>query len=321
MRILMVTGLLPKPEQPGTMHSVRRQIESLIEIGEQIDVQEIKGKNRLKYLKALPGVWSKVVNYDLVHAHFGYSGWVARSQFRKPVVVSFMGDDLLGTPDKNGRVGLMSRLMVEINRFMSLTMDAVIVKSSEMARVVAPVPAYVIPNGVDMNFFCPIKRTEACAQLGLDMTKRYVLFPGDPKLSRKNYPLAKAVFERAVLNLPFEVELITLSDIPYVKVPLMMNVSDSMLFTSFIEGSPNVVKEGMACNLPVVSVSVGDVPELLDSVEGCFVRPREVDALADALITILYTRQKSNGREILSMKSLDHISVARKVVKVYKEII
>jgi glycosyltransferase involved in cell wall biosynthesis len=321
MRVLTITGQIPTPEQSGTMHIVRKQIESLRGIGVQIDVQEIKGISKIKYLQALPGVWSKVVNYDLVHAHFGYSGWVARGQLRRPVVVSFMGDDLLGTPHENGRVGAMSRLVVQINRLMSHTMDAVIVKSAEMARVVAPVPAYVIPNGVDMDFFRPIKRIEACAQLGLDLTKRYVLFPGDPKLSRKNYPLARAVFERAISSLSFEVELITLGDVPYVKVPLLMNASDCMLFTSFIEGSPNVVKEGMACNLPIVSVSVGDVPELLEGVEGCFICSREVEVLAEALMIVLHTQKRCNGRDILAQKDLDHISVARKIAKVYNEVI
>ena len=46
---------------------------------------------------------------------------------------------------------------------------------------------------------------------------------------------------------------------PNSDVPIWINASDVLLMTSLHEGSPTIVKEALACNLPVVSVDVGDV--------------------------------------------------------------
>ena len=51
-----------------------------------------------------------------------------------------------------------------------------------------------------------------------------------------------------------------------------MNACDALLFVSMYEGSPNIVKEALACNLPIVSVAVGDVAERLEGVAGCTCR-------------------------------------------------
>jgi len=50
------------------------------------------------------------------------------------------------------------------------------------------------------------------------------------------------------------------------------------------EGSPTVLKEAMACGLPVVSSLVGGIPEIVDDKRtGILVHPRDAAALADAL--------------------------------------
>jgi len=48
-----------------------------------------------------------------------------------------------------------------------------------------------------------------------------------------------------------------------------LNASNVLLLTSLHEGSPTVVKEALACGLPVVSVDVGDVAERIEGIEGC----------------------------------------------------
>jgi glycosyltransferase involved in cell wall biosynthesis len=104
-------------------------------------------------------------------------------------------------------------------------------------------------------------------------------------------------------------------------VLLYMNACDVLLMTSFSEGSPNVVKEAMACNLPVVSVLVGDVPELLAGIKGCVMCPREAEALGAALVQVLRDGQRSAGRLALQRKGLDQESVARKIMTVYAEVL
>ena len=321
MRILMVTSQLPTTAQPGSMAPVARQMESIRALGAQVEVLEIRGVKMLKYLRSITRLRSLATSVDLIHAHYGYCGWVARYQMSKPVVVSFMGDDLLGTPDVTGRAHPFSRWVVRADCWLARTVDAVIVKSAEMARVVAPVKAYIIPNGVDLRVFRPIDTHAARGLIGLADYKRYILFPGRPEEPRKGFALAQAVVKEIARRTNEPLELVPLWGVDPDKVPLYMSACDAMVLTSFWEGSPNVVKEAMACNLPVVSVPVGDVPELLADVDGCAVCPREVEALVVALLKVLGRSQRINGRGVLERKGLDLLSVARKIMDVYTEVL
>lgn len=321
MRVLMLTSQLPTPTQPGSMAPVWRQIESLRALGVQVQVQEITGTRGLKYLRSLTRLWALAPTVDLVHAHYGYCGWVARAQFSKPTVVSFMGDDLLGTPNEAGRVTPLSRLLVYADRRLARVVDAVIVKSPEMARVVAPVKAHVVPNGVDLRTFRPLDAHAARAELGWTEDRRYILFAGRPDNPRKGFPLAQAAVTSASRRMGEPLELVTLWGIAPDRVPLYMNACQAMLMTSLWEGSPNVVKEAMACNLPVVSVPVGDVAELLAGVEGCALGPRDGEALGTLLAQTLTDGRRSAGRRALERKGLDQESVARRIVKIYEEVL
>ena len=100
-----------------------------------------------------------------------------------------------------------------------------------------------------------------------------------------------------------------------------MNACHVLLLTSFSEGSPNVVKEAMACNLPVVSVPVGDVADLLAGVDGCAVRPRDAEALSEAIIEAVNRKQRTNGRTALERKGLDQESVAKRIINLYEELL
>jgi glycosyltransferase involved in cell wall biosynthesis len=256
------------------MAPTARQIESLRAIGAEIITLEIKGIPKLKYFQKLPSLRKYIPSVDLVQAHYGYCGWLARSQFRKPVVVSFMGDDLLGTPNDEGRIEPFSRLMVQANRWLARIVDAVIVKSAEMAKVVAPPKAHIVPNGVDLKIFRPMDKHAARALLGWDGNRHHILFPGNPETPRKGFRLAQAVVMNASKRLAEPLELISLWGVASDQVPLYMNSCEAVLLTSFSEGSPNVVKEAMACNLPVVSVPVGDVPETVKGEPGYTICPQ-----------------------------------------------
>jgi glycosyltransferase involved in cell wall biosynthesis len=321
MRVLMVTPQLPRPGRPGTLAPTVRQIESIRALGLDVQVLEVRGVKRLKYLQRLPDLRALAASVDLIHAHFGYCGWLARSQRSRPVVVSFMGDDLLGTPDATGRISAFSRCVVQADRWLAQAVDAVIVKSADMARIVAPVEAHVIPNGVDLQVFRPIDRRAAKARLGLADDKRYVLFPGRPEEPRKAYPLAQAVVAETARRIGEPLELLPLGRVEADTVPLYMNACTAMVLTSYLEGSPNVVKEGMACNLPIVSVPVGDVSELLAGVNGCAICPRDAGALSEALANVLRRAEPTNGRAAVEQKKLDLTSIAREVIDVYVDVL
>src|SRR4051794_10410508 len=104
MRVLMVTLELPRPGAVGTWAPVARQIDSLRRRGVHVEVVQVAGVQKLKYLHASPRIVARASRFDLVHAHFGYCAWIARLQWRRPLVVSFMGSDLLGTSNGDGHV-------------------------------------------------------------------------------------------------------------------------------------------------------------------------------------------------------------------------
>lgn len=322
MRILVVTVPLPSKDNPNTMAPLAHQVKSLRRLGVDVEVLEIEGIAKIKYLQCRPRLGALAARADLVHAHFGYCGWLARSQFSRPVVVSFMGSDLFGTPTTAaGPLTPLSRLEVYLNRWFAGKMDAVIVKSQKMAEVIAPVRAHVVPNGVDLDFFQPMARQDARMALGWPEGPRYVLFPGDPDNPGKGFPLAKAAVTRAAAQLSERTVLVPLKRVPPEQVPLHMNACQAMMMTSLSEGSPNVVKEAMACNLPVVSVPVGDVAELFANAEGYSISPRDPEALATALLATLSAERRVRGREALIEKGLDLMTVARRLVSIYTEVL
>jgi glycosyltransferase involved in cell wall biosynthesis len=112
------------------------------------------------------------------------------------------------------------------------------------------------------------------------------------------------------------VELVLGWGVPHDRMPYLMNAADALIFTSLQEGSPNAVKEALACNLPVVSVPVGDVAERLRGVSNCeLVQEDDPDALATALERVLQRGGRSDGRTAVA--NLDERVIAQRVINVY----
>jgi len=170
---------------------------------------------------------------------------------------------------------------------------------------------------VDLNAFRPLDRNEACKALGLDPEKKYVLFPYDPAEQRKRYDLIEASVAEAQSRNP-SVEILHVRGVPRERMPLYMNAADLLLLASVFEGSPNAVKEAMAVNLPVVSVDVGDVRELIGTTEGCFIVPREATAMAEKIVEVCRQPMRTRGREAIARLSIEN--VARQVVAVYAQV-
>ena len=175
----------------------------------------------------------------------------------------------------------------------------------------------VLPNGVDTDLFRPIDRSVARRDVGWDVEARVVLFAGDPNLARKRYFLAEAAVERARAQLP-NLQLHVAHRLTPDRIPLLMNAADCLLLTSSVEGSPNVVKEALMCNLPVVATPSGDVAELLSGVVPSFVCEASEIALSEALVECLREPRRSNGREVSGR--LDARVVAEALLGIYEEL-
>jgi teichuronic acid biosynthesis glycosyltransferase TuaC len=318
--VLVVTNLWPTDADPGYGSFVQAQMESLRPLGVEFDVLFIDGRrSRWNYVRAIGELRRRLKQsrFDLIHAHFGLSGWVARCQGRVPVVVSFMGDDVLGRPTRRGRITLYGWFLRISGWLLARLVQGVIVKSQEMKTRLGLDSAHVIPNGVDLNLFQPLEQAEARRALGLDLGKRFVLFPYNPLEARKRFDLIQAAVERARREVP-ELEILPVRGEPRARMPLYYNAADVLALASLFEGSPNAVKEAMAVNLPVVAVDVGDVRELIGLTEGCFLVPREAEAIAARIVEVCRRGARTNGREAIARLSIEN--VARQIVDLYQAV-
>lgn len=320
LRILTVTGAYPAEYRPHWGTFIKSQVDSLIEQGLEVEVIRPRpGPMPWRYATAAAQVFLKTLTgrYDVVHGHYGLWCLVARLQWTTPVVASFLGSDLLGAPTADGRYARKHALVVHISRWLSLKVDAVIVKSQQMREIIPARNVFILPNGVDFDLFRPASRAEARAALGWKPDRYYVLFANDPSMPRKGFDLAQAAIERLRAR-GMSAELMVANGLPQTEVVRRINASNALLLSSIHEGSPNVVKEAMACNVPVVSTDVGDVAQVVGRTVGCAVCPRDPEVLAAALEVALRHTGPTTGRS--DIRHLDRSAVAHQVIAVYEAV-
>lgn len=321
IRVLMVTSEWPEPGVNITSHFIKRQADFLAAAGVEVTVFPFKGrKNPLSYLKNWLRLQAKLrrQRYDLVHAQFGQSGLLALPK-RLPLVVTFRGSDLLGTvSEKTGRHRRIGALHQLLSRLVAARADAVIVVAEHMKAQLPPtIDSHVIPSGLDLELFQPTDKRIARDRLGLPQDERLVLFVGRPSHGRKRFHLAEQAME--ILNRSLPARLVVGWRVPHTDIPLYMSACDVMVFTSMQEGSPNVVKEALACNLPIVSVPVGDVEARLKGVDGCeLCSDDDPESIAAALHRVLARGGRINGRE--TVLALDENVTTKQVISIYRTV-
>jgi len=104
------------------------------------------------------------------------------------------------------------------------------------------------------------------------------------------------------------------------QVVLLLNAVDVILMTSFTEGSPQIIKEAMACNCPVVSVPVGDVPELIKNVPGCYLADYNANDVAEKIKQTLNFGSRTDGRKRILDLGLDGETVAKRILQIYNSL-
>ena len=173
---------------------------------------------------------------------------------------------------------------------------------------------FVLADGINFDLFQPMPRSEARTLLGWDQEKYYVVFANNPAIPVKNFKLAQAAIER-LREHGIEAELKVANGLPQEKVVQYINASNALILPSIAEGAPNVVKEAMACNVPVVATNVGDVEQVISQTEGCSVCARDAHAMAEGLEkALLYTERTTGRADILQS---DHMVTLKHVLAMY----
>ena len=304
MKVLFVSSGNSKA---GISPIVRGQGESLKRKGIDLDYFTIVGKGTKGYLKNIPRLrkFLRTKSYDLIHAHYSLSAIVASLSCKLPMVVSLMGSDV--------HMGFFWKSIIKT--FYRFRWDATIVKSAGMKKSISLNNAIVIPNGVDFGLFKSIEKDIAKIKVGFNDKRRHIIFVANPKRPEKNYQLAK----RAVELIDDSVELNAVSNVDQNIIPYYMNAADILLLTSLWEGSPNVIKEAMACNCPIVSTDVGDVKEVIGKTEGCYICSYDLEAVADKIKKALDFGRRTDGRE--KIKHLEVNVIAQKIIQIYEQVL
>lgn len=284
---------------------IKEQVEALNKQGIITDYFLIQGKGLMGYIsnyfRLLNILSSK--KYSLVHAHYGLSGLLAVLQRRIPVVITFHGSDV----NKPG-VRKFSRLASKLSAF------NILVEASFEKKLKLKNKFKVLPCGVDFDTFQILDKATERKKRSYRDDEIIILFSSSFTNKVKNYPLAK---ESADL-IP-GARLIELDGFSRSEINSMMNGSDMLLLTSFSEGSPQVIKEALACNLPIISTNVGDVTTILAGKNGNHIVGYDAKEIAYAAAEIIKTNKRTEGRaEILGCYDNKHI--AGELINIYKSI-
>jgi teichuronic acid biosynthesis glycosyltransferase TuaC len=176
----------------------------------------------------------------------------------------------------------------------------------------------IIPCGVNFEQFKPVPRDEARRQLNLPLDKKLVLWAGEHFRPIKRFDIVQAAIAKAKEKDP-AIDLVLLSGKPHNDVPLYMSACDCLLLVSDGEGSPMVIKEAMTCNLPIVAFPTGDVADVVEGTEGCYLCTQDIDDVAEKLFLAVKTPRRSNGRERVSY--MEKGNIARQIIAVYRDLL
>lgn len=294
----------------GLSPITKNQGDSLEKIGIAIQYFLIQGKGVKGYIRNARLLRQKLTEnrFDVVHAHYSLSAFAASLAGAKPLVVSLMGSDVKAR-------GLYKFIIKAFSYF--FRWRKIIVKSEDMKESLGMADAEIIPNGVNVDRFCVIDKKECQRKLGWCYEKKHVLFPSDPARYEKNFNLLQKSVD---LIDDSNIEIHCLIDIPNEQTPLWYNASDVVAMSSLWEGSPNAIKEAMACRRPIVTTNVGDVAFNLSNLEGCYVADNSTEHYASLLRKALLFDANTMGRERIDQLGLSSQQIASRLSRLYYEV-
>lgn len=282
---------------------ITEQVAALEKVGVECQFFGVRQKGLWGYLKQYPELRRTIKSFrpDIIHAHYGLCGLLANLQRKVPVVTTYHGSDI-----NEPNVLRLSRVAIRLSRFN-------IFVSKDNVNTAQPKKSFtVIPCGINLEDYPVVDRLEARKAMGLNAEGKYVLFAGAFNNQVKNAPLAK----EAISLLP-GVELLELKGYSRHQVALLMQAVDAFLMTSHTEGSPQVIKEALACGCPIVSVDVGDVKERIAGIDGCHIVDKDASSVAESLDKALRFSGRTTGRDAIIRFGLTNGQTIKSVIEVF----
>lgn len=282
------------------------QVEALQKAGVVCEYFTVKGKGIKGYLLNLLPLWRKIKAFkpDIIHAHYGLTGVLANLQRKIPVVTTYHGSDI-----NNPKVRRFSKIAIRFSSWNIFVSQ----KNIQLSGVKKNFS--LIPCGVDTSVFMPMDKDLCRQYFGFELDEKLILFAGAFHNKVKNPELAI----EAVAKIP-NARLLELKGYSRTQVAKLMNAVDVCLMTSHSEGSPQFIKEAMACNCPVVSVNVGDVEEIISETKGCYIADNEQEKLVKCIEQTLINNERANGMLRIMHLGLNADSIAQRIITIYKNI-
>lgn len=312
----MITSEWPTERNPEFVPFLVNEINQLRKCDVDITVFAFSGQGKIvNYLKAWVGLRRKfnINDYDLIHAQWGQSALLALPK-KIPLVVTFRGSDLIGIVNENGKYAFSGNILRIISQFTAKIADKVIIVSESLKDYLPDVSYDIVSVCLDTEIFQPIEKKVARAALGMSLDEKLVLFPANPQRPEKRFQLAK----EAVGLLGDNVKIIVAKNVNHKEMPLYYNACDVMVITSSHEGSPTVVYEALACNLPIVSLNVGNVRQIIERIDGCYICEEDTPtAIANHLEIVLDKKNRIEG--FSKIQQFTTKSFCEKMINIYKK--
>lgn len=286
---------------------ILEQVDALRQVGCEVDYYGVIGKGIKGYLSAFSLLRKKIKSFkpDVIHAHYGLSGLLANLQRSVPVVTTYHGSDI-NLP----KVLRLSKIAMKLSAWN-------IFVSQKNVDIAQPKKKYILlPCGVNLPNYNESEISATKQKLNWNLNKKYILFAGAFDNRVKNAKLAQDS-----VSLLEDAELIELKGYTREQVTALFYAVDAFLMTSFTEGSPQVIKEAMACGCPIVSVDVGDVAERIEGLGGCYIAERNPQNIASKLQQALSLKTRTKGRERIIELGLTNDLIAKKLVEIYEDVL
>ena len=295
----------------GLSPITRNQGDSLVAVGNIVSYFLIEGNGVRGYFTNISKLrlFLKKNTFDIIHAHYSLTAFVASIAGANPLVVSLMGSDV--------KQGWAYKMLIKVAAWV-FRWKQIIVKSEDMQKSLGMKGTLVIPNGVNTERFKPMDKAESQKRLGWDSSMTHILFPSNPKRPEKNYELLRASVEQLGRN---DIEVHFFVNVPNEETPYWYNAADVVAMSSLWEGSPNAIKEAMACNCVIVSTDVGDVKWLLGDSKGAYISDLKLENYSDSLNKAIHYCKEKDGLNLCSRVDTLGISsrvIAEKLINIYR---